>query len=105
MNNRQQRFIQNRKKEGKKRKSFWCTDLEWEIISYIRQHIELEYISVQDMVGGEKFVVYEDTIIPIGTIITAKAFWVRGKFKCVVFTYKNKEYMREIKYLRKLTIT
>ena len=105
MNNRQQRFVQNRKKEGKKRKSFWCTDLEWGIVSYIRQHIKLEEIRVHDLVGGEKFVVYEDDIIPIGTIITAKVFWVRWQFKCVVFTYENKEYVREIKYLRKLTIT
>ena len=59
-NDRQRRFVQNRKKEGKKRKSCWCTDLEWKVISYIRQHIQLEEIKGEDMVVGGQFIIYED---------------------------------------------
>jgi len=41
MNNRYQRFVERRKEEGKKRKSLWCTDLEWKVLSSLKDRLEL----------------------------------------------------------------
>lgn len=44
--NRYQRFVENKKKEGKKRRSLWCTDEEWTVIKYLFDHLDLEDINI-----------------------------------------------------------
>jgi hypothetical protein len=89
--NRYKKFVERRKSEGKQRKSMWCTDLEWKVLSYFRDRIELVDVNPLDEIAMNSMMINirRGIDIPYGCIVRFVGFESYRGDIYIPFLYKG----------------